>query len=186
MNKAPLVTILLYFILFMVAVFFGLKLYHGWESYLQQKKANALFVDVVKEVDQNHQMLKKQQPHNKTLLDKIRQHLQDSTFSLSEINFTPLTLKYTAWNTARYQQSLKCWETNVLYNTSQIYDEFQPLHREHTQALSQIIKSVNFYNQRQLTNNLSALEANLSILYKINLQLQEAYQAFLKDHPLGK
>jgi len=184
MNKAPLVSILLYFILFMVAVFFGLKLYHGWESYLQQKKASALFNDVVKEVDQNHQMLKKQQPLNKTLLEKIRQHLQDSTFSLSEINFTPLTLKYTAWNTARYQQLLQYWETNILYNTSQIYDEFQPLHREHTQALSQIIKSVSFYDQQQLRNNLSALEANLSILYNLNTQLQETYKTFLKDHPV--
>ena len=183
MNKAPLVAILLYFILFMVAVFFGLKLYHGWEGYLQEKKADVLLNEVVKEIDQNYQMLKKQQPQNKTLLSKIRQHLKDSTFSLSEIKFTPLTLKYTAWNTARYQQMVKYWDSNVLYNTSQIYDEFQVLHREHTQALSQIIKSVSFYDQSQLRYNLSALEANLSILYKINTQLQETYETFLKDHP---
>lgn len=184
MNKVPIVSILLYFILFMVAVFFGLKLYNGWEHYQQQQKADILFAGVVNEVNDNYAMLKKQQPKNKALLEKIRVHLQDTATNLAEFKFTPLTLKHTAWNTVRYQQMLQYWDANVLYNTSQIYDEFQPLHREHTQVLSQIIKSVSFYDQTQIRSSLNAFEANLSILNKINDQLQKTYEAFLKDHPI--
>lgn len=183
MNKVPFISILLYFILFIVAVFFGLKLYNGWEGYLQQKKATALFQGVLKEVNQNYQLLKEKQPQNNVLLQKIRQHLKDSSNNISEFRFSPVYLKYTAWNTARYQQMLQYWNHDVLYNTSQIY-EFQQLHREHTQALSRIVKSVVFYDPHQLRTSLDAFEANLSVLYDINAQLQDTYKTFLKDHPI--
>lgn len=140
-----------------------------------------LFRDVIEEVTQNQQLLKTSQPKNNHLLEKIRHHLKDSLLSISQLRFSPVYLKYTAWNTSRYQDMPKYWNSNILYNTSQMY-EFQQLHKEHTQALSRIVRSIAFYEHQQLRTSLDAFEANLSVLYKIDTQLQDLYKAFLQEH----
>lgn len=182
MNKIPLLSTLIYFVLFMAAIFLAIRLNHFWDSYQHQKKAQVLFKDVIAEVKQNQALLDASQPKNNQLLKEIRQHLKDSVLSISKLRFAPVYLKYTAWNTSHYLQMPQYWQPDILYNISQMY-EFQALHKEHTQALSRIVRSIAFYEHRQLRTSLDAFEANLNVLYKIDTQLQELYKSFLKDHP---
>lgn len=182
MNKIPLLSTLIYFVLFMAAIFLAIRLNNLWDTYQQQKKAQVSFKDVVAEVKQNQALLKTSQPNNNQLLKEIRQHLKDSILSISKLRFAPVYLKYTAWNTSHYLQMPQYWQPDILYNISQMY-EFQELHKEHTQALSRIVRSIAFYEHSQLRTSLDAFEANLSVLYKIDTQLQELYRSFLKAHP---
>ncbi len=166
----------------MAAIFLAIRLNNIWDTYQHNSKAQVIFKDIIAEVKQNQSLLNTSQPKNNQLLHKIRQHLKDSVLSISKLRFAPVYLKYTAWNTSRYLQMPQHWPPDILYNVSQMY-EFQQLHKEHTQALSRIVRSIAFYEHQQLRTSLDAFEANLSVLCNIDTQLQALYKTFLLAHP---
>ncbi|EAY27656.1 hypothetical protein [Microscilla marina] len=182
MNKIPLLSTLIYFVLFMAAIFLAIRLNNIWDTYQHHNKAQVIFKDIIAEVKQNQALLNTSQPKNNQLLRNIRQHLKDSVLSISKLRFAPVYLKYTAWNTSRYLQMPRHWQPDILYNVSQMY-EFQQLHKEHTQALSRMVRSIAFYEHQQLRTSLDAFEANLSVLCNIDTQLQALYKTFLLVHP---